>query len=136
MIAKWKEAHPSKELPTPAIDDDKTDYAYSLALTLESGNDDDEDGPSGRYRGGRRGQPTISMEDLNVLASRTSMAPESVLEEGLVGADVPVKHLIIDCSEVCFIDVTGVGILKKCQEECDGIGVELLLASTNSELLK
>ncbi|GAU96812.1 hypothetical protein RvY_08199 [Ramazzottius varieornatus] len=55
---------------------------------------------------------------------------ENVAFEDDTEEDVPISHIILDCSEVCFVDVTGVGFLKKTQVECSSVGVELLLACT------
>ncbi|OQV23680.1 Solute carrier family 26 member 6 [Hypsibius exemplaris] len=135
LIIKYKEANPVKETTTPAVDDERREYAYSLNLALDNDNDEhDEHNPVRRYSGSRSEPSTISMEQLNnSFTPRTFLAQESVLGDNNTenGEDVPVKHLIVDCSEICFIDVTGVGFLKKCQIECESIGVELLLAATN-----
>jgi MFS superfamily sulfate permease-like transporter len=58
---------------------------------------------------------------------------KSYPEETASVENFPEIHLIVDCSEVCFMDVTGVSFLKKTAIECKTIGVELLLANTNSK---
>lgn len=58
----------------------------------------------------------------------SSAAPISATEN-----NEPAPHVIMDCSEVCFVDVTGVSFLKKTAEECLTIGVTLLLANTSSK---
>lgn len=126
LIVKWREEHPVKELITPAtyddVDGNGDKYAYALNLQLDA-NDEDEDDSSSRHRGA----PTISMEELHDTKRRV-MEQEGILEGG---QNQPVKHIVVDCSEVCFVDVTGVGFFKRIQIECDSIGVELLLACTN-----
>ena len=128
LIVKWREEHPVKELITPAtyddVDGNGDKYAYALNLQLDA-NDEDEDDSSSRHRGA----PTISMEELHDTKRRV-MEQEGILEGG---QNQPVKHIVVDCSEVCFVDVTGVGFFKRIQIECDSIGVELLLACTNSK---
>ncbi|XP_055346632.1 pendrin-like [Paramacrobiotus metropolitanus] len=74
-------------------------------------------------------QPNIDMEILNDV--RHSYQSQTESDETLSMAEmVPIKHLIIDCSEICFVDVTGAGFLKKCATECAAVDVELVLACT------
>ncbi|XP_055346340.1 solute carrier family 26 member 10-like [Paramacrobiotus metropolitanus] len=44
------------------------------------------------------------------------------------------RHLIVDCSSVSFLDVTGAGFLKKTQAECAGMDVEVLLACASKSV--
>ncbi|XP_055356846.1 sulfate transporter-like [Paramacrobiotus metropolitanus] len=84
--------------------------------------------------GGRRrsAHTNIDMEILNKVRHTYESHADEIDADTLTMAEtVPTKHLIIDCSEVCFVDVTGVGFLKKCSMECSAIDVELLLACTN-----
>ena len=49
--------------------------------------------------------------------------------------DVPISLITLeslDCSGVCFVDITGVSFLKKIRVECASVAVELLLACTST----
>ncbi|XP_055336056.1 sulfate transporter-like [Paramacrobiotus metropolitanus] len=127
LIQKHQEDHPKAPDGVPGIPDDATNYAYSLHLQLGEDRNAREEALE---FGSRFGGSTISMEELFTsskgLVVRTQSNDREDDEENL-----PVRHLIIDCSEICFIDVTGVGFLKVCKAECESVGVELLLACTN-----
>lgn len=125
LIKNYREANPVKSVDMPALNDASTEYAYSLNLQLH----EDEEAQLDAGELGARFGSTISMEELFSSKKPMTEGHRQVEDE----EDVPTKHLIIDCSEICFIDVTGVGFLKKCHLECASVGVQLLLACTNSK---
>lgn len=112
-------------------------YAFSNTLAME---DQDEepvmqyDRRMSRTSVNTRGVVSNgSAVSLQVLAESEAEPEAEDQSQEEYSATVPSLHVIIDCAEVCFVDMTGVAFLKKTAEECKNIGVQLLLASANSE---
>ncbi|OWA54520.1 Solute carrier family 26 member 6, partial [Hypsibius exemplaris] len=148
LITRWKETH--KVDPTDNDSLKKEDFAYANNIAMD--DDDEDEYPEGIVASlepsvAQRRQSLLSSLSASLGTTRRnsvqainledfSSQPRSYMSQGgLLKAEeeeeIPIKHLIIDCSEICFVDVTGVGFLKKTQSECAAIEVELLLACTN-----
>lgn len=62
--------------------------------------------------------------------ARTVGAPSTVDAATLTidAQQVPLSHVIIDCSSMCFVDVNGLGAIKQLAARCNEEGVVLFLA--------
>ena len=48
--------------------------------------------------------------------------------------DQPIKHVILDCSSMCFVDINGVQAIKDLAAQCAGLHVTLFLTSCKAEM--
>ena len=112
-------------------DEARTETAYAFTNSLAMGVENEEDAA------------VVRRDELEAVDGRRDLemgrvsSPASTMANGEVRTAVPesVHYLIVDCSEVCFMDVTGVAFIKKTHTECKNVGVALLLVNTNSKWL-
>lgn len=106
-------------------------YAFTNTLAIE---DDEEPQTDVAQYKPEKEHSTLDRQSVGRRVDRMSLKDQDELELGSKeeGSGIPEYHVVLDCSEVCFVDVTGVSFIKKTCSECKEIGVELLLANTNS----
>ncbi|OQV17022.1 Pendrin [Hypsibius exemplaris] len=46
----------------------------------------------------------------------------------------PVKHVVLDCSSMCFVDINGIQAIKDLAAECSDMGISLYLASCKANM--
>ncbi|GAV08959.1 hypothetical protein RvY_18575 [Ramazzottius varieornatus] len=106
-------------------------YAFTNTLAIE---DDEEPQTDVAQYKPEKEHGTLDRQSVGRRVDRMSLKDQDELELGTKeeGSGIPEYHVVLDCSEVCFVDVTGVSFIKKTCSECKEIGVELLLANTNN----
>ncbi|XP_055336068.1 solute carrier family 26 member 6-like [Paramacrobiotus metropolitanus] len=133
-----------KEEKEDTENDEKQRYAFTNTIVIE---DNEEQPPVEQYErklsrvssGSKKSHAHLPRTVTGSLSQEVLKDNEIVSDntdstDGSEDASIPKLHVVIDCSEVCFVDVTGVGFLKKTADECRNIGVTLLLACTKKSV--
>lgn len=131
--------HQLKKSKDDTVEDEAKNYAYTNTLAMDDNRDPTVERYARKFSTVPEKGPALANGNADVLRQKTTKDLEDGLRNAGITVDFPASvtptlHVIIDCSEVSFVDVTGVSFLKKTVEECNSIGVVLLLACTKSKL--
>ena len=69
----------------------------------------------------------VSVDSGTLVLTPPRVRSESQRSRKLSGSQP--HHIILDCSSVCYMDVTGVELVEKMALECRKVGIEFLMAS-------
>lgn len=127
-----------KESKDGTQEEEAKNYAYTNTLAIDEGEEQAVEKYDRRLSAVSSQRPSLVNGKIGAPDMKISEDLENGMNHGGNEVAPPgsvTLHVIVDCSEVSFIDVTGVSFLKKTAEECNNISVVLLLACTKSECL-
>ena len=76
---------------------------------------------------------TVSLDFMEKNGIPTQWSESTITPPPVVTDGVNVHHIIIDCSQITFIDTVGAKIIKQLVEDCDSIYVTVMLAGVNGK---
>ena len=76
---------------------------------------------------------TVSLDIMEKNGMSTQWSESTITPPPVVTDGVNVRHIIIDCSHITFIDTVGAKIIKQLVEDCESIYVTVMLAGVNGK---